>query len=129
VREGNHHIAPPQRLLVPSGGDVMIQTARVAGGTSTGWYRHVPALAILTKGRGEAYAATDSGCAKVEENKAGDVVSHAHHTEHLTLFTEDSEMVLVYWGMGNNRLPQPGLVNFAEAMDFTVMPPAGCTTI
>lgn len=57
------------------------------------------------------------------------MVSHAHHEEHLSFFPEDSEMVLLAWGMGNNRLPQPAVVNFAEAMDWTVMPPAGCTTI
>jgi quercetin dioxygenase-like cupin family protein len=131
ARAGNSHLAPTARLTVPQGSDVLMLTATVAPGTSTGWYRHAPGLAFLTTGEMQTYEATDTGCAKVEDNHAGEVVSHAHHDNHFTTFvgSKPAEVLLVFWGMGNNRAPMPGIANFAEAYDFTPMPPAGCTLL
>lgn len=131
MRPGRNNIATAGRLNVPEGGDVLMLTATVAPGTSSGWVRHASGLAFLTKGVLDTYEATDSGCAKVEEFHAGDVVSHAHHDVHLNTFagSEPAEVVLLYWGMGNSHAPLPGIANFAEAYDFTPMPPAGCTAL
>ena len=131
ARAGNSHVAPAGRLTVPAGSDILMLAATVAPGTSTGWYRHAPGIAFLTTGEMQTYEATDSGCAKVEENHAGEAVSHAHHDNHFSTFvgSEPAEVVLVFWGMGNNRMPLPGIAHFAEAYDFTPMPPAGCTML
>jgi hypothetical protein len=105
-------------------------------GTSRGCYRHSAGLAILTKGRLDVYQATESGCAKVEEGRAGQAVSHVHHDLHLSVVAGDEplEAFLLYWGMGHNNPPVPigpvaGLTNFVEANDFTPLPPMGCTTL
>lgn len=121
------------RAKVPDGADIMILKFTVAPGGSSGWYRHAPGLAILTKGKLATYApGANGGCPKVEEYTAGQAISHVHHDLHLTLVplgTEVVEFYIVYWGMGNNRTPQPGIVNFIEANDFTPLPPAGCTNL
>jgi quercetin dioxygenase-like cupin family protein len=119
-----------RRLIVPDGGDVLILKVTALPGTSTGWYRHSPGLAITTRGRIGIYQPTATGCAKAEESHAGDAVSHAHHDLHLSVVegTEPYEATLIYWGMGNNKIPMPGIANFAEANDFTPGPPNGCTT-
>lgn len=131
ARGGHNHVASTDRLTVPQGGDVLLLTATVAPGTSTGWYRHAPGLAFLKTGQMQTYEAADSGCAKVEENHAGEVVSHAHHDNHFSTFvgSDPAEVILIFWGMGNKRVPMPGIAHFAEAYDFTPMPPAGCTML
>ncbi|MGQ0466422.1 MAG: hypothetical protein ACT4QG_13995 [Sporichthyaceae bacterium] len=124
------HIAAA-RSKVPDGADVLIVNIdNVLPGTSTGWYRHSPGIAFQLKGTSETYVATDTGCAKVEENVAGDAVSHVHHDLHLVRVPENSEpatFLTMYWGMGADRTGKPGLLNFAEANDFTPFLPPGCT--
>lgn len=131
LQPAQHHIAAA-RAKVPTGADVqMLFVDHIAPGTSTGWYRHAPGIAFLIKGKSETWVATDTGCAKVEENVAGDAISHVHHDLHVTRISADSEpatAILLYWGMGNDRARKPGILNFAEANDFTPMPPPGCTT-
>lgn len=129
--QGHSHIAQA-RAKVPDGADItMIHFKGMTPGTVSGWYRHAPGMAFLVKGRFETYTATENGCAKVEEYTAGEAISHVHHDLHYTAVPADTaettEFVIVYWGMANNRNPQPGLVDFAEANDFSPMPPPGCT--
>ncbi|MGQ0466911.1 MAG: hypothetical protein ACT4QG_16520 [Sporichthyaceae bacterium] len=132
AKERAHGHVAAARSKIPDGADVlMLVIDNVLPGTSTGWYRHAPGIAFQTRGTSETWAATDSGCAKIEENVAGDAVSHVHHDLHLTRVPENSEpatFVGVYWGMANDRSAKPALLNFAEAYDFTPMPPPGCTT-
>lgn len=127
---GHSHIATA-RSKVPDGADILMEVIdNIAPGTSSGWYRHSPGIAFLARGKSETWAATETGCAKIEENLAGDAVSHVHHDLHLTAVPADSEpatFVALYWGMGTDRTAKPGILNFAEANDFTPMPPPGCT--
>lgn len=90
----------------------MLVIDTIAPGTSSGWYRHSPGIAFLTKGTSETWAATETGCAKIEENVAGDAVSHVHHDLHLTAIPADSEpatFIGLYWGMGSDRTAKPGV--------------------
>lgn len=132
---GGHHAHHARsdvaaRSVIPEGADVVIIRIFAMPGTSTGWYRHAPGVGTVNSGLLGIYEATENGCERTAESRAGDASSHLHYGLHMSQAEgpDPLDAIGIWWGVDTKRTPVPMFGNFMDANDLTPLPPAGCTT-